>query len=125
MTTSNATPSETTLTQAQQADLLSKGFVRVAYEDQEGAFFRRDTIVGTMPYAGEHLIDTEVVNDTDIATTEVTPAGYIQMLVNGTDLPHEEYLFDSDEGRALLQDAVAGTAEPRLIRPENGVNRLA
>ena len=101
------------LTDEQHKTLLNMGFVAVRYEADEGVFLRRDTTVGSMPYAGEHMVPDEA-SESDIMTTEVTPDGLVQAIVNDVGLEGESYRFGTEEADALLKDSAAGTKPTRM-----------
>ena len=87
--------------------LEEAGFVPVRYRDQDGTFYRRDTVVSSMPYLGEQ-IDGEYIFGDCIACTEVAPSGMVTLKIAETDYSEEAVPLASEEGQGLLRDARDG-----------------
>lgn len=90
-------------------ELLSAGFVETTYTAQEGVFLAKRTKVADLPYSGEHLVDNNYIFGDMLAVTELTPSGLAQLSIGDADYA-EVYPSDSEEGKALLKDAVNATA---------------
>lgn len=89
------------------SQLEEAGFMQVRYKGQDGTFYRRDTVVSSMPYLGERT-DGEYIHGECIACTEVTPNGMVILLIAETDYSEEAVPLDSEEGQALVRDARDG-----------------
>lgn len=87
--------------------LEEAGFMPVCYRGQEGTFFRRDTLVSSMPYLGAHT-DDEYIYGECIACTEVSPNGLVTLLIAETEYREEAVPLASEEGQALVRDARDG-----------------
>lgn len=90
--------------------LEQAGFVPTTYPGQPGVFLTKRMPIDDMPYAREHIVDGELVGDSDIAVIEYVPdplfkGGGVQMTVEKTDYIEEAVAVDSEEGVALLRDA--------------------
>lgn len=87
--------------------LIAAGFKPTTYEGQAGEFLTKRCRVEDMPYAHEHVEDGDMVLGTMEAITEVTPDGRVQLLISDADYVEGPIAVDSDEGQALIADAVA------------------
>lgn len=90
--------------------LKAAGFVETTYPGQEGIFLTKRMPIRDMPYASEHIVDNEIVGETDTAVIEVVPdplfpGGGVQMVVDQCDYVEETVSVTSAEGLALLRDA--------------------
>lgn len=90
-------------------DLLGLGFKNVTYKDQTGQFLTLTTKVDDMPYAKEHLVDNVYIFGDSTAVIELTPANDIQICILDADYS-EVYSLESDEGQALVRDALGRSA---------------
>lgn len=88
-------------------DLKAAGFCLKTYKEQNGEFLAKETVIEGMPYAGQHLPDGDFILGTMKVITEVTPGGQVQMCIPEADTYFEgPHPFESEEGQALLRDAV-------------------
>lgn len=87
--------------------LPGSGFTPVTYKGQKGTFLAKTVKVESMPYAREHLIDHDYITEGMPATTEVLPDGRVQLCIGHADYVEGPHPIDSDEGQALLKDAIA------------------
>ena len=87
--------------------LLAGGFVPTTYEGQAGEFLVKSVPISSMPYAGEHLVDNDMVYPEFTGITEVIPVGMVQMYIPEADYLEGPVPLESDEGQALLRDALA------------------
>lgn len=102
--------------------LKASGFVETTYPGQEGVFLVKRMPVSEMPYAHEHIVDDELVSDTDTGVIEVFgwdgPAGFagarVQWSIEDTDYYEEPVQCFSEEGRGLLRDAGVPCSQPDL-----------
>lgn len=92
-----------------KAQLIAAGFVPTRYEDQKGEFLTKRCRVEDLPYANEHLVDNDFIYGDMVAVTEIIPGGSIQFLVTDADYVEGPVPLDSEEGQALLKDAIAAT----------------
>lgn len=90
-----------------RARLLASGFVTTQYDGQPGEFLVKRAKVEDMPYAREHLIDNNLIYGYMEAVTELTPGGMVQLYIAEADYLEGPVAVASDEGSALLADAVA------------------
>ncbi len=86
------------------------GFVETTYPGQQGVFLTKRMPIQDMPYAREHIVDNELVGETDTAVIEFVPdplfpGGGVQMTVDQCDYIEDAVPVNSDEGLALLRDA--------------------
>lgn len=86
--------------------LIAAGFQPTMYEGQEGEFLVKSVKVEAMPYAREHLIDNEMIFGDMQASTEVTPDGRVQLVIADADYVEGPIALETEEGRALLGDAL-------------------
>lgn len=86
------------------AVMLANGFVRKSYPSQEGEFIAKTVAVERLPYA-EKMIDGDYIAEGMKSTTELCPDGKVQLSIDDADYV-EAYQFDSDEGLALVNDAL-------------------
>lgn len=105
-------------------DFLRKGFLPVVYEGQQGIFFRRDTRLSSMPNAGKHLPDDDLILSNDIAITEVTPDGEVQMMLDQSDIHHEIYELGTVEADELVKDSAAGRLEMSVLMTSSSLHVL-
>lgn len=87
--------------------LIAAGFKPATHEGQVGEFLAKRCRVEDMPYAHAHVEDGDMVLGTMQAITEITPEGHVQMLIADADYVEGPIPVDSDEGRALIADAMA------------------
>ena len=90
--------------------LKAAGFMETTYPEQDGVFLTKRMPIKDMPYARVHIVDGELVSETDTAIIEVVPVtlfhgGGVQMVVDQCDYVEETVSLASDEGLALLRDA--------------------
>lgn len=90
--------------------LKAAGFVETTYPGQEVVFLTKRMPIQEMPYAREHIVDGEFIDETDTAVIEVVPdplfpGGGVQMTVDQCDYVEEAVSLASNEGLALLRDA--------------------
>ncbi|GIL13732.1 MAG: hypothetical protein BroJett038_24520 [Chloroflexota bacterium] len=90
--------------------LKAAGFVETTYPGQHGVFLTKRMPIQDMPYAREHIVDNEIVCETDTAVVEFVPdplfpGGGVQMTVAQCDYIEEAVAVSSEEGQALLRDA--------------------
>lgn len=88
-------------------ELIAAGFVPTVYPGQAGEFLAKRVLVKQMPYACEHLVDNDQIFGDMFAVTELTPDGQVQMLIEDADYIEGPIAADSEEGVALLKDAMA------------------
>lgn len=88
-------------------DLIAAGFTPKHYEGQAGEFLTKCVKVEKMPYAGEHLVDHDLIHDGMVAVTEVAPDGRVQLYIAEADYLEGPFQIDTEEAQALLRDAVA------------------
>ena len=91
----------------EQAKLIAGGFVRTTYPRQEGEFLTKKVLVSQMPYANEHLVDGDFIHADMEAVTELVPDGTVQLSIAGADYVEGPHPVGSEEGIALLNDALA------------------
>lgn len=88
-------------------ELMRNGFAPVRYPEQKGEFLAKTQPITTMPKANAELVDHDMVTPEMLATTEITPAGMVQTYVPDADVLIGPYAQASEEGQALLRDAIA------------------
>lgn len=88
-------------------ELIDRGFTPRTYEGQEGEFLVMVAKLEDMPYASAHLVDGDLFFGDLEAITEVMPNGLIQFTVSDADYVEGPVELSSEEGQALLQDAIA------------------
>lgn len=103
--------------------LMEAGFFPVKYEGQAGEFLAKTVKVERLPYSNEHLVDGDYIFGDMLATTEVIPDGRVQLCISDADYVEGPHAFDSEEGQALLKDAIAagydGLAMPLYVAGNN------
>lgn len=77
------------------------------HEGQEGEFLTKKARVEQMPYASKHLVDDDFIFGTSEAITEVIPGGLVQLHIPDADYVEGPLPVESDEGQALIKDALA------------------
>lgn len=87
------------------AELEKYGFKPVSYRQQEGTFYAKTLAASDMPQFLKHVVDNEIVFDTDKIVVEVCPDNTVQLVDQDNDYVQEPVLVGSAEGRALLRDA--------------------
>lgn len=87
--------------------LVSGGFVPTTYDGQDGEFLTKRVCVGNMPHAAEHLIDGDLIFGSSEAVTEIIPGDLVQFHIPDADYLDGPVPVDSDEGQALIRDALA------------------
>jgi len=92
-------------------DLMNAGFDPVKYDGQVGEFLCKTVKVERLPYANSHLVDNDYIFGDMLATTEVIPDGRVQLCIGDADYAEGPHDFNSEEGQALLKDAVAAGLE--------------
>lgn len=97
-------------------DLVGLGFKSTTYPGQDGEFLTFTTKVEDMPYAKEHMVDGEYIFGDSRATVELTPLDAVQFCILDADYS-ESYALESDEGQALLLDAIGKTAPANMPTP--------
>lgn len=95
------------ITEELNAELLAAGFVPTTYDDQAGVFMAKRTRVEDLPYAREHLVDNDFIFGSSEAVTEVLPSGKVQLYIPDSDYLEGPIDVYSEEGRALLKDALS------------------
>lgn len=90
-----------------RSELIANGFKPTTYEGQVGEFLTKRCRVEDMPYSHAHVEDGDIILGAMEAITEVTPDGRVQMMIAAADYVEGPVPVDSDEGRALINDAVA------------------
>lgn len=104
-----------------KSDLALAGFSPMTYEGQPGEFLSKTVPVDHLPYSSRNLIDNDWIFGDMLATTEVTLDGRVQLCVGDADYFEGPFPFDSEEGQALLKDAIAAGLEgvvPTVIHAE-------
>lgn len=87
-------------------DLMKSGFSPVHYEGQCGEFLTKTVQVDRLAYSSEYLVgDSAIFSDT-MATTEVIPDGRVQLCIGDADYVQGPHDFHSEEGQALIRDAM-------------------
>lgn len=100
------------VTDVSPAALLALGFTAVTYSGP-GTFYRRDTVIGSMPMLQKAIDGDRFVAD-GVAVTEVRPDGTVSLLIPDTGHAEEADARRPD-GQALLRDSIAGRALPELL----------
>ena len=92
--------------------LVANGFEPTTYDGQPGTFYVKKLKASQMPYFNEHVVDNELVFDTDEIVVEVfdgeengAPLLVVQLVDQNTDYFEEAVPVESKEGLALLKDA--------------------
>ncbi len=87
--------------------LLAGGFVPTTHPGQTGEFLTKRTLVEDLPYAREHMVDGSYIRASFEAITEVTPQGDVNFYIPDSEYVEGPYALASDEGLALVNDALA------------------
>ncbi len=87
--------------------LLAGGFVLRTYPGQVGEFLTKRTKVRDLPRACKHLVDGDFIEDDFEVDTEVIPGNMVQLYIPDADYLEGPFPIGSEEGMALLQDALA------------------
>ena len=98
--------------------LLRSGFKNTTYREQAGVFVTKAANIDDMKYAGDKMIDGDLIQQGMTAITELCPDGMVQLHIPDADYV-ENYHVNSDEGIALLNDAIP--AAPL----DTSINRIA
>ena len=92
--------------------LIANGFEPTIYDGQPGTFYVKKLKASQMPYFNAHVVDNELVFDTDEIVVEVfeddengAPLLVVQLVDQNTDYFEEAVPVESKEGQALLKDA--------------------
>lgn len=92
--------------QEKSVDMFVEGFELKIYSGQDGVFLRKEQEALRMPYMNEHIVDEEIVHAESKVVVEVYPDRRVVTNVEDSDYLEEQLDFLSDEGWALLKDAM-------------------
>ncbi len=85
--------------------LLAAGFMPTVYQGQNGEYLAKELKASQMPYFMAHIVDNEIVYESDRIVVEVCPNDTVQLADQDADYFEDPVPLDSEEGRALLTDA--------------------
>lgn len=98
--------------------LISGGFVRTTYEGQEGIFLTKRVSLERMPAAFLRIKGDEFIDGSSESVTEIIPPSrvsgpkpMVHLHVPDADYVEGPYLVESDDGKALIEDALAARQE--------------
>lgn len=92
--------------QEKSVDMFTEGFELKIYSGQDGVFLRKEQEALRMPYMNEHIVEEEIVRAESKVVIEIYPDRRVVTNVEDDDYLEEQLDFLSDDGWALLKDAM-------------------